>query len=293
MATLKNFKLLAAVLAMSGTVVFLSGCQKENTEYGNYDNLPGATEERLSADQEELVKTMVENVQELRFWNSETDEFYNFDTHSREFTFAGAPDGMDFSNDDGVQWFANPQGGGILVIPFGALGTGGGGTVVAGNSALDITYTFCFKATDEALGLDLFDYGLNIDGISLVLGIAGNFEALMEGNVDEGSEFTDFFQGFAMYVVYDDAPQGTYDILNWLDDLEDDLDDLQDHGFSYVIDFTDFSIYFSRNGTLTVSGGSMNFSGVYFGILELLTVIEDFGELNFANVPGFGAMGCN
>jgi hypothetical protein len=292
MATLKNLRLLAAVLVVSGTMVFLSGCQKQDTEYGNYNHW-NQSDERLSADQEELVKTMVNNVQNLRFWNPETDDFYDFNVKTREFTFAGAPDGMDFSNTDGVQWFGNPNGGGVLIIPFGALGTGGGGTVIAGNSALDIAYTFCFKATDEALGLDLFDFGLNIEGISLVLGIAGDFEALMEGNVDGDSEFTDFFQGFAMYVVYDDDPQGTFDILNWLNDLEDEADDLADHGFSYVIDFTNFSIYFSKTGTLNVSGGSMNFSGTYFALLELLTVIEDYDDIQFANVPGFGAMGCD
>ena len=293
MATLKNIKQLAVVLAVSGAMVLASGCQKQEVEYGNYEYLPGTSEERLTAEQEELVATMVNNVQNLRFWNPETDEFFDFDTHNKRFTFATAPDGMDFSNTDGVQWFANPNGGGVLIIPFGALGTGGGGTVVAGNSALNISYTFCFKATDEALGLDLFDFGLNIEGISLVLGIAGNFDALIEGDVDADSEFTDFFQGFAMYVVYDDNPQGTYDILNWLNDLEEEADQLADHGFSYVIDFTNFSIYFSKTGSLSVSGGFMNFSGTYFALLELLTVIEDYGDLQFANVQGFGAMGCN
>jgi len=250
--------------------------------------------ERLNAQQEQQVHDLIQNVSDVKIWDENRNRMYNFDVLNRDFSFSDAGDGgWNFSDND-VVWDPAPEGGGTLFISSSALGGNTGGTVVAGSSALDITYTFCFSASEEALGMDLFDYGINMDGISMVIGIAGDFEALMNDEVDEGSEFTDYFQGFAVYFVYDDEASGNYDILDWFDSLEDDVLDLSDNGFAYLLDFVEMGLYFSSDGTLNVSGGQMQFDGEYFALTSFLTSTSDEDDdYSFAFVPGFGIMGCN
>jgi len=212
----------------------------------------------------------------------------------RDFNFATSNNGWNYSNSSDVAWVPAEGGGGILFIGPGSFGGNTGGTVVAGSSALDINYTFCFAANDSVLGFDLFDTGANLTGISGVVGIAGDFEALLNEEVDSTANFTDFFQGFAAYFVYANEAQGSYPILNWLDDLNDQPDALADKGFSYVLDFQDGSFYLSADGTLNVSGGSMSFNGEYLGIEGLFDALfDESSDANFTTVNGFGTMGCN
>lgn len=274
-------------------IIALAGCSKqESTSASGVSNAVISNKSDLTVEQQRKVEQLVSNMPDIGVLSEDGETLYRFNPNTREFSFGAPNDGWNFSTAEGPVFVPADQGGGILIIPAFSFGGNTGGTVVAGSSALDINYTFCFSASDEALGLDLFDYGGNFDGISMVLGIAGNFEALADGDVDEDAEFTDFFQGFAMYFVYDNEASGTYDILDWFDDLENDLDDLENHGFSYVIDFVNFNLYFSAEGTLTVSGGEMSFTGEYFGILELLDSLDD-EEVEFDFVPGFGTMGCS
>jgi hypothetical protein len=274
-------------LAIAAGLLIFASCSKE--QLGTNPNGPQTS---LSLEQQRQVEQMMGNLPEIGVWNEERGQLYKFNLQSREFSFADPNDGWNFSNSEGPEFYQYEGGGGILVIPSYSFGANTGGTVVAGESALDITYTFCFSASDEALGLDLFDFGGNFDGISMVLGIAGDFEALVEGDVDENADFTDFFQGFALYFVYDNEAQGSYDILSWFDNLEDDLDNLNQKGFGYLIDFVNFSLYFTSEGTLNVSGGTINFTGEYFGIMEILDSLEG-DDIDFDFVPGFGAMGCS
>ncbi|MDP4588750.1 MAG: hypothetical protein NWS86_11285, partial [Flavobacteriales bacterium] len=211
------------------------------------------------------------------------------------FDFSQPSDGWDFSNSDEVQYVTDDNGG-LLIIPVFAFGGNtGGGTIVAGNSALNVDYTFCFSASEEALGLDLFDFGGDFNGISGVIGIAGDFDALANDEIDEDADFTDFFQGFAAYFVYDDEASGSYNVLNWLEDLEDEEADNDETAFAYVIDFVEPGIYFSADGQLTVSGGQIAFNGEYLAITDFFLDFgdEEEGDLSFDYVSGFGALGCN
>lgn len=274
-------------------IIALAGCSKqESTSASGVTNGVISNKSDLSTRQQRKVEQLVSNMPDIGVLSEDRSTLYRFNLNTREFSFGAPNDGWNFSTNDGPVFIPAEEGGGILIIPAFSFGGNTGGTVVAGSSALDINYTFCFSASDEALGLDLFDYGGTFDGISMVLGIAGDFDALIEGDVDEDSDFTDFFQGYAFYFVYDNEAQGTYSILNWFDDLEEDLDDLEGHGFSYVIDFVNFNLYFSSEGTLNVSGGEMSFTGEYFGILELLESLDD-EDVDFDFVPGFGTMGCS
>jgi hypothetical protein len=298
--TMNFFK--KAGIALACTAV-LASCQKEqlNTGQGNY------TPSSLNEDEKRAFVELARRVpSKVRVYDENDNRFIDVDfrartlefkdANDRDFTFASPSPGWDFSSSDDVLWAPAEDGGGILFIGSGAFGGNTGGTVVAGSTALDINYSFCFSASDEALGLDLFDTGAGIEGISGVIGIAGDFEALMNDEVGEDADFTDFFQGFAAYFVYADEAQGSYEILNWLTDLEEEADVLADKGFSYVFGFEDGSFYLSSGGTMTVSGGSMSFNGEYWGIIGLFDELfgddSDLDDAEVEDVSGFGQMGC-
>jgi len=89
---------------------------------------------------------------------------------------------------------------------------------------------------------------------------------------------------------------GTYDILNWFDDLNESANDLADKGFSFVLDFQNLDVYFSSGGSMTVSGGDMSFQGSYFGLINFFQSLENGDEpsdASFQEVEGFGQMGCD
>lgn len=298
--TFGKIKTIGAVAALA---LVVASCSKESVS-----NTSGITVKpaNVSAEQKRAAMELARRAPStVRVYDENDQRFIDVDFKAqklafkpateRDFNFATPNEGWNYSNSSDVAWVPAEGGGGILFIGPGSFGGNAGGTVVAGNSALDVNYTFCFSASDEALGFDLFDTGADISGISGVIGIAGDFEALLNQEVDSTADFTDFFQGYAAYFVYDNEAQGSYPILNWLDDLNDDPDDLADAGFSYVFDFQDGAFYLSSGGTLNVSGGSMSFSGEYLGIEGLFDALfeEDADEPEFSTVDGFGTMGCN
>lgn len=278
------------LIVLFAVITFAASCGKQDDADTSY-YAPRQIE--VDSDDLRMAQQMMDNMPEIGIYNEERGMIYRFNLQTRDFSFADANDGWNFSDSDGPVYVESPEGGGILIIPSWSFGANSGGTVVAGSSAIDIDYTFCFGASDEALGLDLFDYGGNFDGISMVLGIGGDFDALLNDDFDEDADFSDFFHGYAMYFVYDNEASGTYEILNWLEDLEEDLDDLDEKGFSYVLDFQNFNLYFSAEGTLNVSGGDMSFTGEYLGLLEIFDSLEDDEDIDFELVSGFGTMGCN
>lgn len=285
--SLLNFLGASAVCCL---ILLASGCKKEQVTDVSYHHL----NKTVSIEDQRAAERMREKMPEIGVWDNDRGLLYKFNLQTREFDFSTPNDGWNFSNSNDVEFVEYPQGGGIVVIPLASFGANTGGTVIAGSSALDVNYTFCFSASDEALGLDLFDYGGDFDGVSLVLGIAGDFDALAEGDVDDDSDFTDFFQGFAMYIVYDDEAQGSYEVLNWLNDLEEDPDYLADHCFSYVLDFTGGGgLYFSSEGTVNVSGGSMTYSGEYLAFENFIFDLDEEEDPTFGYVSGYGTLGCN
>ncbi len=284
-------KTLSQVTLATGLILFAAGCKKAELD----DNRSfQANTKTVSAEDQRTAMELLERVPTIGFWDVENGNLYKFNTRTRDFDFSQPSDGWDFSNSEDVQYVTDNNGG-LLIIPvFSFGGNTGGGTIVAGNSALNVDYTFCFSASEEALGLDLFDFGGDFNGISGVIGIAGDFEALADGDVDEDADFTDFFQGFAAYMVYDDEASGSYNVLNWLEDLEDEEVDNDEAAFAYVIDFVEPGIYFSAGGQLSVSGGTINFDGEYLAITDFLLDFDDEeGDLSFDYVSGFGALGCN
>lgn len=284
-------KTLSQVTLATGLILFAAGCKKAELDENRSFQ---ANSKTVSAEEQRTAMELLERVPTIGFWDVENGNLYKFNTQTRDFDFSQPSDGWDFSNSEDVQYVTDNNGG-LLIIPvFSFGGNTGGGTIVAGNSALNVDYTFCFSASEEALGLDLFDFGGDFNGISGVIGIAGDFEALADGDVDEDADFTDFFQGFAAYMVYDDEASGSYNVLNWLEDLDDEDADNDEAAFAYVIDFVEPGIYFSADGQLSVSGGTINFDGEYLAITDFLLDFDDEeGDLSFDYVSGFGALGCN
>lgn len=282
------FRSITAFMFIMGAVTIFSSCQKEQVRTGTtqYDRVVTSQEQRAA---EELM----EDLPNFAVYNEEENKLYTFDPKTRDFSFSTPNSDWNFSNQDGVEYVSNGNQGWVI-IPVFNFGANSGGTIVAGNSVLDVDYTFCFSASEEALGLDLFGYGGDLTGVSVVVGIAGNFEALMDGDVDEDADFTDFFHGFAAYYVYANEAQGSYDILNWFDNVDEDVDTLAEQGFAYVIDWIGPGIYFSSDGTLNVSGGSITFNGEYLGITDFALDFEDDEDgFDFGYVSGFGTLGCN
>jgi hypothetical protein len=214
---------------------------------------------------------------------------------SRSFTFVDPPgSGINFASSNGGQWtWSESDGLMILTEPSAGLGAGGG-TVVAGSAVLDIAFAVCFSMNEEAIGMDLFDTG--IGEVAGVIGIAGDFEALINGDFSSGEDdLFDYFHGFAYYLVYADQLANTsYDVLNWVDDLDQPEDELDGFGFSFVVSFQNGGgIYISRDGSLNVSGGSIGFSGNYFAIEGVGFFDGDDDDVDYSVAPGFGTMGCN
>jgi hypothetical protein len=219
--------------------------------------------------------------------------FRHFEDGRKSFSFTNPPgNGINFATSNGGQWVWTEEGG-LVILSEPSQGLGGGGTVVAGNTTLDIAIAFCFSFDEEALGADLFDTGLG--QVAGVIGIAGDFEALANGDFDEDDDLFEYFHGFAYYLVYaEQLGNQNYEVLNWIEDLEQDEEDLEDFGFAFVVAFQgEGGIYLSKDGNLSVSGGSIGFNGNYYGIEGLGWFDGEDGDVNFVEVPGFGVMGCD
>lgn len=304
MISMRNLNLRTTLLAVTACAVIFSSCEKQDSNPGPSVN-PTTSERTVVKDKrvKNKVVQMANEIPSIGVYNSTMDKVIVFDPNNAKdgFSFSSPNDGWNFSNSEEVQFVENPSGGGILFIGPGSLGSnsaGGGGTVVAGQSALDINYTFCFSASESALNLDFFDLGQEFDGISGVIGIAGDFEALMNSEIDEDAELTDYFQGIAAYYVYDNEASGSYDIIDWYQSMEEEPD-FGNEALAYVFDFQDFNVYFSSDGTINVNGGSMTFNGEYFAVLNLFDDFFSEGEGEEPEEPevvivsGFGTMGCN
>ena len=298
MKLFKKHKYVAAATLVAAALIFTTSCTKESDNPGS---VPQKAEMKKVENKyvQDKIQEKADRMPPIAWYNKTMDKVITFDPKSKtkSFDFSSPNNGWNFSDDTGVEFVEGSNGGGILFIGPGAFGGNtGSGTVVAGSTVLNVSSTFCFSASEEALGLDIIDLnGADIDGIAGVIGIAGDLEALQNVEFDEETDIFDYFQGLAYYLVYDNEASGTYDILNFIDELEEDSEGF---GFSIVYGFTpnSFSLYFSKDGELEVSGGSMNFNGNYYGL-----VIDDlFGDdgddifgFDFVEAAGYGQMGCN
>jgi hypothetical protein len=214
-------------------------------------------------------------------------------TESNGFSFSNPPSetGYNYTESTGTYTFvaSSSTNGTVAMAASGFGGNASGGKVSAGNYSYDMAYTFCLTADDEGLGLGLFDD--DFTGVSMVVGVSGDFNKIADGMDSDSEDFENLFPAIAFYVVYAEKASGSYKVLNWLNDQDLDEAALKNKGFAAIIDFGNGKVFFSKSGELNVSGGSISFSGTY------LEVTADFGanydDLNSKEVSGVGAMGCN
>jgi hypothetical protein len=287
---------MAAGALAFGAIVF-TGCQKEEITNTGSNPLTSSKKVELTEAQMRKVREISAQIPMVRLYDEVHGRYMDInitERWNRDWTFANPYEGAEYS--ESGSWVSAD---GTEMVVFSVNGTtsgaGGGGTVVVGNTTLNIDYAFCFNVDVQAVGLDLFDFGGTFDGVSGVIGIAGDFEALANDELGEDADFEEFFDGFAAYIVYDSQANGTYEVLDWFEDLEGGTDDLEGNAFSYVLDWSNFGLYFSSAGTITASGASLNFEGEYLSLLDFDLTIDEEGEeeMEAEFVDGFGQMGCN
>lgn len=276
------------------SVALLAGCSKESGHV-----TPAGQDRITDADMQQRLREKAAQLPGVGVYNRRMNKVIVFKQNvdgSRSFNFVDPPtNGINFASSNGGQWtWSESQGLMILTEPSAGLGAGGG-TVVAGNTSLDIDLAVCFSMGEDALGEGLFDTG--IGDVAGVIGIAGDFEALMNGDFSEDEDdIFDYFHGFAYYLVYaDDLSNTGYEVLNWAEDLNQDPEDLDGFGFSFVVSFqNEGAIYISSEGTLNVNGGAIGFNGNYYAIEGVgFFDDEEDGDADYSEVSGFGSMGCD
>lgn len=290
--TFRNLIRFTLPLALIGFLV--SSCNKETASLPNSANVKEITDQKL----QRKLWEKGQDVPAVGIYNSTMDEILVFRSKndgSRSFAFSTMPaSGINFGSSNGGQWLWTDEGG-IVVITEPQAGMGaGGGLVAAGNTTLDISFAVCFALGEEALGGGLF--GPDLGDVAGVIGISGDFEALQNGDFSDGEDPFQYFYGFAYYFVYaDDLSDTSYDVLNWIEDLDQPEEDLQDFSFAFIISFqNEGGIYLSKDGDITVNGGSMEFSGNYYAIEGVGFFDDEDGEdASYSTVSGYGAMGCN
>lgn len=270
-----------AMVLFTGTILLLNSCNKHEDETPATNNTaPTLTK----AEQEQVIKQLIKKMPELKMI---VDKQARQVQQPGGFNFADPNPGFNYSSSTGANYVEADH---SLYLDASAFGkNSAGGTVVAGSTSLNINYTFCFSASEEGLGLDLFGM---MDGVSSVIGISGDFEAIMNGEV-EGENAMEYFNGIAMYMVFDNEAQGSYDVVNFIDNKSADENSLEGNAFAIVIDIKNMKIYLSNEGTLNVSGGSISFNGSYLEISDF-DFNSDLGDdVSWKEVSGFGSMGCN
>jgi|GEM_PF-363990 len=300
-----NFKSIVSGAVLLGAIA-LGGCNKEQVGTAGGANAIGKGEVvrsvELDQDQARTAKDAFNKMPKMRFWDETNHRFIEMSNGNRDLVFSDPDEGFSFDDPDnnGVILFSDDSGDYIVFSTgFGVAGNGGGGVVVAGNSAINIDIAVCISAQAIADGDgfgSIFDTGFAFDEYAAVFGIAGDFDALADA--DTGAEDFDpfeYFHGFAAYYVLSDEVNGSHEVFDWLGATSED--DFDDFASSFVMDFSNFSLYFSTGGTLEVSGGQMSFNGEYLAITDLFESFlnDDFNEDDIqANiVTGFGMMGCN
>jgi hypothetical protein len=287
---MKRLKYVLALMPLMAAFMFISSCQKEDKAHG-----PATTQE------DPVIKGKILNVvKHLPKIASERRLHRTPRTGTRDggWSFADPGQGFSYTTSNGV--FVYSESTNTLVFAPSASGGGApaGGTVVAGETSLDINYAFCFSSDngDNALGSDLFSStNASTTGVSGVIGVSGDFDELQ--NADSTTEFTDIFHGLAFYFVYDGSPQGQYDVVDWQNVTWSDSTTFDNKCFAFIFDFQNGRLFLSSQGSINVSGGSMTYSGNYYEVSGFLDANGDYDlsgdNLTYREVDGFGTMGCN
>lgn len=280
-------------MPLAVVALLFSSCNKEPVTMPN----PTTSTSIKDAGLKRQIWEMGQKVPAVGIYNRTMNEILVFKAAkdgSRSFAFSTAPaSGINFASSNGGQWVWTEDGGMVVLTePQAGLGAGGG-TVSAGNTTLDINIAVCFAVGEDALGGGLF--GPDMGDVGGVIGISGDIAALQNGDFSDGEDPFQYFHGFAYYFVYANPLTDTsYDVLNWIADLDQPESDLENFSFAFIISFqNEGGIYLSQDGAITVNGGSMEFNGHYYAV-EGVGFFDDTqdSDASYSVVSGYGAMGC-
>lgn len=239
------------------------------------------------------------NLPKVGIYNKTMEKIIVFDLsnpQAKSFSFVDPGPGMNFASSNGGEWVYFPESGEFVVLSQPDAGVGaGGGTVVAGGTSLNIDIAFCFSASDSTFGGDLFG-GDGFGDVAGVIGIAGDFDALVNQEFGEDDDPFDYFEGLAFYYVWTDELANTsYEVMDFFEAEDADPEENQDMAFAWLVSLQgEGSVYLSSEGEISINGASMSFNGEYFGIEGVGFFDEDGGEdLEYVDVPGFGTMSCS
>lgn len=236
-------------------------------------------------------------------YNENADKYISLDLNNpKSFSFTSPSGGASFSAPGGSVQFV-PAGGGsytIITTPSSQGGGGGGGIVSAGNISLDVNYVLCFNSGSAEEGIEFFDLGPSGSGFGGAVGIGGNFEDLATMEIDDEDELDvdDFFTGVVAYYAFAGQPNGSYPVVNFFEAEEDNFDEqsLNNRGLAYFLSFQEGNsgIFFSKDGNVTFSGNSVEFSGTYRGVTQFsfFDFENDDEEPQFVDVNGQGLLTC-
>lgn len=296
-ATTRFPQLVKHALSLAVVSLLFSACNKEQvTHPGQFGT------HQVTQAEKQRVHEMAAKLPAVGIYNRTMDKILVFkpvQDGSRSFSFTTAPaNGISFASSNGGQWVWTEDGGMVILSEPSAGFGGGGGMVVAGNSMLNIDIAVCFAVGEEALGGGLF--GPDMGEVAGVIGISGDFDALANGDFDaDEDDIFDYFHGFAYYFVYtDQLNNGSYDVMNWIEELgsDDDGDEPEFHdvSFAFVVDLhgENGAVYISKDGNINISGATMEFNGNYYGLTGI-GFFDGEGEVDDVTVvSGYGAMGC-
>lgn len=281
--------------------MLVAGCAKEN-DSPSQSAAPSEGKAITDKGDQELIDETIKKLPSIAIYNETMDQYVLLDLSNAKdgFNFASPGGGISFSGPGGsIQFVQGPDGNYFQVVTPGSSGGGGaGGVVTAGSATLDVSYVFCFNSGDPAPGTDLFGFDGAFSGFSGAVGIAGDFEALESGEIDENANPFDFFQGFVEYLVFEGSPNGSYDVIDFFEAEEDsDEDFLNGNALAVFVSFQEGGgIYFSTDGEVTFSGNSVAFEGTYWGLTDFIfdfdDDVEDDSDDDYVEVNGFGALTC-
>ncbi len=286
-------KVMRYALSLAVVSFLFASCSKEPVTMPNHSSAKAITDGKL---QQQLLDKSYE-IPAVGIYNRTMDKILVFKRTgpgSRSFSFTTQPaSGINFASSNGGQWVYTEQGGMVVITePSAGLGAGGG-LVAAGNTTLDIDFAVCFAAGEEAMGGGMF--GPEMGDVAGVIGIAGDFEALANGDFDESEDdIFDYFHGFAYYFVYADQLSNTsYEVLDWVENEGQPEEELQDFSLAFVVSLqNEGGIYISKDGNISVNGGTMQFNGTYYAIEGIGFFDGEDEDATFTEVSGYGGMGC-
>lgn len=289
----------AAALTAASAVLLISGCSKDND--GPAAGIPSDQAQEMSRPvtdkiTQKRIDEVVETLPAVAVYNEAMDEYILLDLRQDKpkFDFASPDAGWSFSGPSGSMEFVQaPDGTWYQVVSPTGSSSMGGGTVTAGSIALDVNYVMCFNSGD-----DFFDLGFDVgtfSGFSGAVGIAGDFEALMEEEIDEDADPFAYFQGMVAYYAFSGQASGSYPVVDFFDVESEDVNP-ENKSIAFLFAFVDGGgIFFSKDGNVTFSGNSVAFDGTYFGITDFTLTFDDDVtdiEAQYVEVPGFGALTC-